>query len=97
MLTVLGGLAEFERELIRTRTARGARACEGERGRSRSKTKAHQPSAQGGYRSSRSGRSTDGHRAILQRQPAHYQQAQRISPKLKSARLIKSKQAVVKI
>ena len=30
MLTVLGGLAEFERELIRTRTGGGAGACKGE-------------------------------------------------------------------
>ena len=29
MLTVLGGLAEFERELIRTRTGQGPRASEG--------------------------------------------------------------------
>src|SRR3954464_8848240 len=31
MLTVLAGLAEFERELIRTRTGEGRRAREGER------------------------------------------------------------------
>src|SRR3981189_2954482 len=37
MLTVLGGLAEFERELIRMRTGEGARACESEGSRPWSK------------------------------------------------------------
>jgi DNA invertase Pin-like site-specific DNA recombinase len=40
MLTVLGGLAEFERELIRIRTGEG-RARQGERTKSRPKAQAH--------------------------------------------------------
>jgi len=47
MLTVLGGLAEFERELIRTRTGEGRERAKARGGSSWSETKADRPSAPG--------------------------------------------------
>ena len=64
MLTVLGGLAEFERELIRTRTGEGR-----ERAKARGVVlgrKPKPPSAAGrGCCSPRGGRGANGHRAVL--------------------------------
>jgi hypothetical protein len=48
MLTVLGGLAEFERELIRIRTGEGRARAKGERAKPRPKAQAHPaPAARG--------------------------------------------------
>ena len=69
MLTVLGGLAEFERELIRTRTGEG-RARAKERGvilGRKPKLTNHQQ--KGSNCSPGGGRGADGHCAILQREP----------------------------
>ena len=49
MLTVLGGLAEFERELIRVRTGVGRERAKGEGGNSWSQAKADQPSMSRGH------------------------------------------------
>ena len=68
MLTVLGGLAEFERELIRTRTGEGRERA---RGYSRSQAQADRTSAARGNRSSGSGRGANGDRAVLQCQPQY--------------------------
>jgi DNA invertase Pin-like site-specific DNA recombinase len=65
MLTVFGGLADFERELIRTRTAEG-RARQGRQQESRAKTQAH-PAPEGGSDSPpRRRRGRARHRAHLQ-------------------------------
>src|SRR6202790_3242437 len=68
MLTVLGGLAEFERELIRARTGEGRERA---RGYSRSQAQADRTSAARGNRSSGSGRGANGDRAVLQCQPQY--------------------------
>jgi DNA invertase Pin-like site-specific DNA recombinase len=49
MLTVLGGLAEFERELIRTRTGEGRERAKARGGHTWSQTKIDQPSAPGSH------------------------------------------------
>lgn len=48
MLTVLGGLAEFERDLIRARTSEGPRAGEGARRQARPQTKTDRTPEAGG-------------------------------------------------
>jgi DNA invertase Pin-like site-specific DNA recombinase len=66
MLTVLGGLAEFERELICARTGEG-RAREDARREARPPAEAHAPSAARGDRAPRQGRGDAGRdRAQLQ-------------------------------
>jgi DNA invertase Pin-like site-specific DNA recombinase len=49
MLTVLGGLAEFERDLIRTPHRRGTATCEGPWRRYGAQTQADRTSTQGGH------------------------------------------------
>ena len=73
MLTVLGGLAEFERELIRTRTGEGR-----ERAKARGVILGRKPKLTGhqrtgGHRSPGGGRGANGHCALIQRQPQHDQ------------------------
>ena len=64
MLTILRGLAEFERELIRTRTGEGRERAKA-RGHLGSQTEAHQPSETSGNRSPRGGRCTNGHCTLV--------------------------------
>ena len=59
MLTVLGGLAEFERHLILARNQRGAPAREGQGRSVRPEAQAHQASTRGGHREASSGRGID--------------------------------------
>jgi DNA invertase Pin-like site-specific DNA recombinase len=66
MLTVLGGLAEFERELIRSRTDEG---CQSSRRSLRQEAKANATSANGGPRASRSRRKSRRDWKKLQRKP----------------------------
>ena len=71
MLTVLGGLAKFERDLIRARTSEGRRravARDQKMGRPFKLT--DQPEARGDQ-APRAGRNPCRHRADLQRQPGH--------------------------
>src|SRR5262249_11553546 len=63
LLTVLGGLAEFEHELIRARS---------DDGRRRAKDGA---SAPGGHPATRGGRSAGGVSAVLRREPSPHQPA----------------------
>jgi len=75
MLTVLGGLAEFERELIVARTGEGrlrAKARGVRFGRPRTLTP---PSAVGGHAASRGGRGTGRSREVLRREPVNHQPA----------------------
>jgi DNA invertase Pin-like site-specific DNA recombinase len=65
MLTVLGGLAEFERELIRTRTGEGRERAKARGGYPGSQAQADRPSAARGNCSSGGGRGANGHCAIL--------------------------------
>jgi DNA invertase Pin-like site-specific DNA recombinase len=69
MLTVLGGLAEFERELIRSRTSEGR-----ERAKAKGVVMGRKP-APGSRRAPRSRRGLGRHRSQLQRQPQHDQPA----------------------
>lgn len=75
MLTVLGGLAEFERELIRSRTSDGA-----ERAKAKGvvmdgpQAEANAPPAPGSRCATGCRRILGGHRPQLQRQPLHHQQ-----------------------
>jgi DNA invertase Pin-like site-specific DNA recombinase len=66
MLTVLGGLTEFERELIRTPHRRGSGARQGGRQKSRPKTQAHPARERRGHSPARRGRVSPGDRARLQ-------------------------------
>ena len=67
MLTVLGGLAEFERDLIRARTGEG-RARQGERAKPRPKAQTHSAPTARGDQEPRHGRGTPCRdRAQLQR------------------------------
>ena len=70
MLTVLGGLAEFERELIRIRTGEG-RARQSERTEHGPTLQAHPASAERSDSPSRPGRIAQRHRPQLQRPPEH--------------------------
>ena len=73
MLTVLGGLAEFERELIRARTSGGPPAGCRQRREARSPAEAHAPPEEGGDQASGSGRGDLARdRAQLQCQPARF-------------------------
>jgi DNA invertase Pin-like site-specific DNA recombinase len=65
MLTVLGGLAEFERELIQTRTGEGRERAKGPWGRPWSKAEAITPSAEGGFGSARGRRGPDRYRTDI--------------------------------
>ena len=60
----LGGLAEFERELIRARTDEGR--SEGQRGPIWEEAQAHTPSARGGHLETGGGRTTGRNRSELQ-------------------------------
>jgi DNA invertase Pin-like site-specific DNA recombinase len=64
MLTVLGGLAEFERHLILSRTDEG-RVREGSRCSVRKEAQAHEASANGSFGEDGSGRDADRDRAEL--------------------------------
>ena len=68
MLTVLGGLAEFERELIRARR-RGSRPRQGQRQEPRSFVQDESAPEEGGACATRQGGAIDGDRPQLQRQP----------------------------
>lgn len=71
MLTVLGGLAEFEKELIRSRTAEG-REREGARGEARAQTEIDRaPEARGDPPARRERRAGARDRPQLQRSPQH--------------------------
>jgi DNA invertase Pin-like site-specific DNA recombinase len=71
MVTVLGGLAEFERHLILARTDEGRKRAQ-ERGvRFGRKLEAHEASTRGSAGAKGSRRSPDGDRAELQRKPLH--------------------------
>jgi DNA invertase Pin-like site-specific DNA recombinase len=63
MVTVLGGLAEFERELIRARTGEGRKRA----------SQAHTASARRGVAAHRPGRDAGRHCQAAQRQRAYYQ------------------------
>jgi DNA invertase Pin-like site-specific DNA recombinase len=65
MLTVLGGLAEFERELIRTRTGEGRERAKARGGHPWSKAKVDRPSATRSNCSPGGGRGADGHSAFV--------------------------------
>jgi hypothetical protein len=71
MLTVLGGLAEFERELIRIRTGEGRAACQGGRQEPRAQAEAHPAPERGGHSPARRGRVTPRDRAGVQCQPEY--------------------------
>jgi DNA invertase Pin-like site-specific DNA recombinase len=78
MLTVLGGLAEFERELIMARTGEGrlrAKARGVRFGRPRSLTAA---SAAGGYAASRGWRGAGRSREVLRRDPVNHSAGYRV-------------------
>ena len=66
-MTVLGGLAEFERDLIRARTAEGARAREGARREAWPQAEAHAASAAGSTAAAGAGRNAQGTCQELQR------------------------------
>jgi hypothetical protein len=75
MLTVLGGLAEFERELIRARTDDGRKRAMS-RGRPvRTQTDADDPSNPRGPRTPRGRRAAGGDRPVLQRLALHHFEA----------------------
>jgi hypothetical protein len=70
MLTVLGVLAEFERDLIRARTGEGRERAKA--GEARSQTEADRPSAAGGNQAPRCGRRADPrHCPLLHRAQQH--------------------------
>jgi DNA invertase Pin-like site-specific DNA recombinase len=72
MLTVLGGLAEFERDLIRKRTAEGRERGEGTGREAWPQAEAHPAPAAGSTAATRQQEGNAGrHRAQLQRQPQH--------------------------
>jgi hypothetical protein len=71
-LTVLGGLAEFERDLIRARTGEGRERAQGARREAGPQTEADRPSAAGGNEAPRRGRRADPrHCPHLQRAQQH--------------------------
>jgi DNA invertase Pin-like site-specific DNA recombinase len=74
MLTVLGGLAEFERELIVARTGESPSRT-GPRGEVWSSPYSDPPSAAGGHAASRGGRGTGRSREVLRREPVNHQPA----------------------
>jgi hypothetical protein len=69
MLTVLGGLAEFERELIPARTGEGRAEGQGPRCQARQDAQAHPARAARGPGKARERRGDDRDRPQLQRQP----------------------------
>ena len=68
ILTVLGGLAEFERELIRSRTGEGRERAKA-RGVHGPQAETNAPPAPGSDCATGSRRVPGGHRPVLQRQP----------------------------
>ena len=72
MLTVLGGLAEFERELIRTRTGEGRERAKARGGDPRSQAQTDPPSTARGRCSPGGWRGANGYCALIQREPQHY-------------------------
>jgi hypothetical protein len=72
MLTVLGGLAEFERELIRSRTSEGRERAVA-KGGDGAQAETDAPPAPGSRCATGSRRILDGHRPVLQLQPLHHQ------------------------
>jgi DNA invertase Pin-like site-specific DNA recombinase len=82
MLTVLGGLAEFERELIRARTSEG-RARQGARREARPHAEAHGSPAARGDQATQQRRNRPRHRAQLQ-QPQHHFEVNELSPPVSS-------------
>ena len=86
MLTVLGGLAEFERELIRVRTGGGrARAKANGQSLPRPQAKAYPAPAARGDPAPRPGRTTGRHRPQLQRPPGNDFTARNLTLDAKSA------------
>jgi DNA invertase Pin-like site-specific DNA recombinase len=71
MLTVLGGLAEFERELIRARTGEGRRLAQGPRCEDGPQAEAHRPPAARGPAAARRRRANQGNRPDVQCQPQY--------------------------
>src|SRR5215471_14181995 len=72
MLTVLAGLAEFERELIRARTSEGRARAKANGVKLGRKIQADTAPAERGPCPQRQRRKPDGHRPQLQRQPQHH-------------------------
>jgi DNA invertase Pin-like site-specific DNA recombinase len=75
MLTVLGGLAEFERSLILARTSEGRTRGQGERSEVWKEERTHIASTAGSSCSTCGGRDPRGYRSNLQRQSFHDQSA----------------------
>jgi DNA invertase Pin-like site-specific DNA recombinase len=67
MLTVLGGLAEFERDLIRARTGEGRERAKERCVEDGAQAEAHPPPAGRGDQAARGGRTNPGDRPQLQR------------------------------
>lgn len=79
MIAVLGGLADVERDLIRTRSVEGRAARESERRQVWPQVQAHCGPTQGGPRTPRGRPSVNRYRPVLQGQPRDDFAAQAVS------------------
>ena len=93
MLTVLGGLAEFERDLIRARTGEGRERAEGARREDGPQAEAHPAPDEGSTTPPRCGRAGARYREKLQRLAQHDFEAGGVTDKGKNAEVARSREA----